>query len=993
MSPGDRLEQYLADVRRRLRAAVFARAGAVVALTALLLTLLAIWLLRDAGFPSTAVLIARVALVIALSIAAGALLWRPLASLTPQNRARTLERHLPAQSGRIETYSELARRREQGLDAPLLDLLAEDALTIAAQSPANEAIPPGRTLTPALIAAAAVVALALLMGLGSADWGFGTRHLWFGTPIPKEQIAARHITITPGNATVRKNQDVPIHAALSGFKAPDAEVHVRFGDGKTWERAPMRVSQDGSFEFTVYALREPLSYYVTSRGTKSAEHRIAVAEVPRVERIRLTYSYPSWTGLREEVDESNPDITAVAGTRISVEVQTSAPLDSPTLSVDNTSSDLTKDGLWSRGVIDLTKAGHYRISARVGDDVVPLTDEHDIALIEDQRPTIEFARPGRDWQASSIEEVPLQVHARADFRVENVELHYSVNGGEWKVTPLKGRGKDVNSDALLRLEEMGESEAPTVAGTQDPERLIPGDLVTYYALARDRKQSVQTDLFLIHVQPFERRFTQGQAGGAQGGGQGEDQQNAISQRQREILLATWNLQRSRERADGRGAERLEENAHMLSEAQGTLGDQARALIERAQARGVDSADPKNRALIENLEQAAQAMQPAAKHLGDINLPQAIPQEQKALQHLLRAEALYSDIEIQFRNANASGGNGGQAGRDLAEMFELEMDLDKNQYETESRAAGDESPQQLADAMKKLRELAQRQEQLAREAARQQQAPRESEKWKQEQLKRETEDLRKQLADLARQGQNSRAQTQGGQSQQSQSQQGQRGQSAGGRSAQSQEGNDPGHDPTASTASTAAEALNQIERALQNMNGAPGNAQTERSKPSDGSGREGADARAKARSAQQASRDLRQALEKIEQGRRAGMAGTFDDLAERARRLAEDQRRGEEEMLSAYSRPNASDGSPGSQGPGQPGAKGIERPRGLSWERAEALAEQKRSLQNQLESLVRDMEGSAQQHREDAPDASGRVTAATKDLAESNVSTGLARSAM
>ncbi len=281
---------------------------------------------------------------------------------------------------------------------------------------------------------------------------------------------------------------------------------------------------------------------------------------------------------------------------------------------------------------------------------------------------------------------------------------------------------------------------------------------------------MQTDLFLIHVQPFERRFTQGQAGGGGGGGGGGDEQNAISQRQREILLATWDLQRTKDNAKGREAERVDDNAKMLSE----LQEHARrsgADVDRARAGArVDNADPKNKALIDNLRQAVTAMAPAAKSLGDIELQKAIPSEQKALQHLLRAEALYTDIEMQFRSAQGGGGGGNQAGRDLAEMFELEMDLEKNQYETESRKSKDDSPEQLADAIQKLKDLARRQEQLARQQQSQQQQ-RESDKWQQEQLKRETEQLRKQLEQLAQQNANSRSsggqgQGQGGQNQNS-----------------------------------------------------------------------------------------------------------------------------------------------------------------------------------------------------------------------------------
>jgi hypothetical protein len=296
------------------------------------------------------------------------------------------------------------------------------------------------------------------------------------------------------------------------------------------------------------------------------------------------------------------------------------------------------------------------------------------------------------------------------------------------------------------------------------------------------------------------------------------------------------------------------------------------------------------------------------------------------------------------------------------MFELEMDLDKNQYETQSRAAGDQSSQQLEETLRKLRELAQRQERLARETARQQQL-RESDRWKQEQLKRETEDLKRKLEQLAQQNSNSPNSQQGqGQGQ--------------GQSSQS---------------STAQQALNQVEQALRNMQnesgeqqngqsssgGQPSGSQSSGGQPSGGQS-------SGTRSAQLASRDLKQALERLEQGRRDSMANSFDDLSNRARQMLEEQRKSESELLNAFSQGNQSGANP-------PGSGGLGR-RGLSWERAEALAEQKRSLQNQLESLQRDMQTSAQQHRDDAPDASKRIGSAASDLAESGLSAGLAQSA-
>ncbi len=75
------------------------------------------------------------------------------------------------------------------------------------------------------------------------------------------------------------------------------------------------------------------------------------------------------------------------------------------------------------------------------------------------------------------------------------------------------------------------------------------------------------------------------------------------------------------------------------------------------------------------------MKPASDNLGDVKLTEAVPSEQDALQHLLRAEAAFTDVQVAFQQGG--GGRGGGAGRDLSELYELEMDLQKNQYETES----------------------------------------------------------------------------------------------------------------------------------------------------------------------------------------------------------------------------------------------------------------------------------------------------------------------
>ena len=67
-----------------------------------------------------------------------------------------------------------------------------------------------------------------------------------------------------------------------------------------------------------------------------------------------------------------------------------------------------------------------------------LSDEYTIEIVADEKPTIEIRKPGRDWRATSIEEVPVRIQAEDDFKLRDVSLLYSVNGGEWQKMPVGG---------------------------------------------------------------------------------------------------------------------------------------------------------------------------------------------------------------------------------------------------------------------------------------------------------------------------------------------------------------------------------------------------------------------------------------------------------------------------------------------------------------------------------------------------------------------------
>jgi hypothetical protein len=510
------------------------------------------------------------------------------------------------------------------------------------------------------------------------------------------------IQVQPGNAAVPRGGAIQIRAALHGFASEGAELVMRADTASDWVRLPMlRDSAAAEFTARLFDLTRATEYFVEADGVKSPAFRLTVTDLPAVQRLSLELKFPAYTGLPPEKIEQGGDVAAVVGTSVMVRATVTRPAKSVALHLDGGPTvPLTRDSLgrWSGG-FQVKRDGFYQVDLVAPDGTqVPGAVQYVIEALEDRIPTVTIEQPGRDTKVTSVEEISIALRAEDDYGVGRLELRYSVNGGaEQRIaltdTMSRRTTSQIRAAHTLFLEELG---------------LKPGDLIAYHGVARDGAGgSGSSDIYFLEVRPFGRDYRQAESGPPGGGGGGAQSPEGLSARQREIVAGTFNTVRD----SARNAERQRrEDLTTLAIAQGKLKQDVAGLVRRLVERNVVASDTAFVLIHAELDTASREMQAAEEGLGKGAPREALPPEQRALQRLQRAEAVYRDVQVQMGNQGGGGGGNNARAEDLADLFELENDKLRNQYESVQREQSQSAEQQVDEAAERLRQLASRQQQ-------------------------------------------------------------------------------------------------------------------------------------------------------------------------------------------------------------------------------------------------------------------------------------------
>jgi len=733
-------------VRARWRLKLALRGAAVVVGALVAALLIGAYIMQGARFAPGAITGVRIAAYLVLLVLIIQYLVRPLLRrASDEHIALYLEEHEPTLDAAVLSAVEHGRST---LDTPhrsalLTRRLVENAIERSHAVANGVHVDQPGIYKAAMIAGVAALVGFIAIGVGPTFLREGARLLL--APWRSAETAQPYaIAVVPGNATVPKGGDQEVSATLRGFTSEAVELVARRGAAGEWERVPMTATGDSAhFSLRLFDLAEQTEYYVESNGVRSSLFRINVANLPYVKKIDLEYRYPGYTGMPSETVQDGGDIAAPRGTTVIVHATPTMPVKGGRLLIEGkepTILTLNADGTLT-GPIQVTTNGFYKLELQTDKgEFIPGSLDYTIDVLDDRPPTIVFEKPGRDTKVTAVDEVFTQVQATDDYGVSTIDLAYSVNGGPEKTVSLHSGGKrlrEVSAGHTFFLEEL---------------QLKPGDLISYYARARDNGgagHETKTDIYFMSVRPFDQSYRQAEGGGGGGG----ESPGELTERQRQIVAGTFNVERDRKTTP---ANRLRENFATLHLSQGGVREAVETLLRRMQERNITAMDTAFRIIAEELPKAAKEMQAAEEQLLKRNSAEALPPEQRALQHLQRADAAFR--EYQIARGQQQGGGGGQQqsnAEDLADLFELDADKLRNQYETVERGSqqqqADNQVDETAEKLKQLSSRLQQENERLRNGMRGQQQSQSSGGGggSQRQLAEEAEQMARQLERLAR----------------------------------------------------------------------------------------------------------------------------------------------------------------------------------------------------------------------------------------------------
>ena len=641
------------------------------------------------------------------------------AALTTRDVALNVEQNHPELEDRLVSAVQFGdRETEDPIEQHMLHRLVNDTTERIKGIDFKATIDHSRTRKFAAIAALVIAFCCFIAVMFPIETKTSLKRIF----IPWEKtdpILTTKIEVSPGNARILTGKSLQIQANVTGKSAEKVvlnyhpkDVVLTEDNSEILQQINMVQNPDDRREFSyeVFNIDADIQYFVTANEKTTEKFTVEVFEMPRIDEISVSYTYPEYTNLKPIVQQGSGDIQAVVGSTAEIRMTANKVIQSATFNFSNPESTegveenvegeltanesemLIVDGNILSKTIDVDESGKYNVTLFCIDgfnNEVPI--EYTIKAMPDKVPEVVIKEPGRDVKATKLEEVKIVAEVTDDYGISKFSLKYRIGPGELKEIPFEIATDPVVDNVSKHL------QSGTHTFYLEEYDVEPGDIISYYAHAVDNNTLTgpgegSSEIYFIEIKPFNQQLTEGEPME----GNMPNPFLGLIATQKQIIRETWKHVNSQPTPI---TTEFESAVKSTGKKQSELKDKTQEVTDQLSTMMQDSQIAPE--IFMNLEEAIDVMGQATDQLNAVRPLEAIPPEQAALELLTKVNLEIPKMLTQARSSQPQ----------LAENFELEMEDLQNDLEQDQEELEREMQEQTQQMLEQAREMLEQQQNL------------------------------------------------------------------------------------------------------------------------------------------------------------------------------------------------------------------------------------------------------------------------------------------
>ena len=317
------------------------------------------------------------------------------------------------------------------------------------------------------------------------------------------------LTVSPGDTSIEAGSPVVIVARFDGVVPSEATL-VTIGMDQTATRVRLNKSlNDPVFGSTLPSVASDLKYYIEYEDQRSPDFHISVFNHPALEQMDAAIIFPAYTHLPQKVILDTQRISVVEGSNVTLTFTLNKPVATASLEARSGEAPvLVMDSNYPNVyTASLTATTPQRFELHLTDDQGRSNKVAPRLVMDVQQnmpPALKPTFPGRDVEASPLEELTLEADVSDDYGLINYGVTYMLAGSEGHTLSLGSAtdaGQTRHLQTELALEDMNSQ---------------PDQLLTYYYWADDigpegNQRRTTSDIYFAEVRPFEEIFRESES--------------------------------------------------------------------------------------------------------------------------------------------------------------------------------------------------------------------------------------------------------------------------------------------------------------------------------------------------------------------------------------------------------------------------------------------------------------------------------------------------